>query len=184
MNIKQQKTTYHISPVLAGIAALLFVLCLGLGYYYYDTTNSNERTKRRLSGSIQTRQSTIASMSPSFSEQKAAQTRARAAEIKESMRSGEEIDGFIASLRPTWTVASRSESANDEYISRNYQIVRGTVAVSAWDDILDLLNRIKGINSLALTQLDIQTVGDNNKREFSRVALSFTIYIQKPKQRL
>lgn len=180
MNIKQQKITYHISPLWAWLAVLLFLGCLGLGYYYYDTSDSNQSTKRRLSGTIRTAQANIASLSPSFSDAKATETRDRAAKLKESMRSGEEIDSFVAGLRPTWTVVSKTETPNEEYIVRRYQIVRGSVAISAWDEVLDLSNRLKTINSLAFTQIDVQTVGDNKKREFSRIALSFTVYIKKP----
>ncbi len=182
MNIKQQKTTYHISPLWAGLAGMLFVLCLGLGYYYYDTSNGNQSTKKRLAGSIRAHQASIASLNQAFSEQKATQARERATRLRESMQSGEAVDRFIASLRPAWSVVSKSEAPNEEYISRRYQIARGSVPVSAWPEILDLTGRMKKMSSLALTQVDIQTVGDNNKREFSRVAFSFTIYIQKPSE--
>lgn len=180
MNIKQKKTTYHISPLWAGLAGMLFALCIGLGYYYYDTSNRNQAAKKRLAASIRTHQSAVASLTQAFSEQKAGEARERAARLRESMQPGEAVDRFIASLRPVWSVVSKSDSPNEEYISRRYQIARGSVPVSAWPEILDLADRLRKMSSLALTQVDIQTVGDNNKREFSRIALSFTIYIQNP----
>ena len=182
MKIKQDKTTYYVSPLWLGLAALLLFLGGALGYYYSDQSDNNKRTKARVSASIKTHLAAISSMSANFSDTKAGQMRDHAARIRNAMQTGEDVDRFVASLRPVWSIISRSEEANDEYIRRRYQIARGTVPVSAWPEILGLVGQMATMQSLALTDVDISTVGDNNKREFSRVSFTFTVYIRKPSQ--
>lgn len=180
MKFKQDKTTYFIAPTWLGLALILCLALAGLGYYYYDQSDTNKRTKARVGASIKKRQSSISTLNKDFSDAKTEQLRQSTTKIKEAMQTGAEVDSFIASLRPVWSVVSRSEEPNEEYIRRRYQIARGSFPVSAWPEIIGLVGRMAEQQSLALTNVDISTVGDNNKREFSRVALSFTIYVKKP----
>jgi hypothetical protein len=176
---RQKKITYKASPqwTLAAVAAA--VLCVGLVYYWYTTSTSNDATTKRLNGSIRSTQGAVSGLSGNYSDQKAEQTRAEADKIRGSMMTGAEADAFISSLRPAWAVVARSETAGEEFTSRRYQIARGSSPVSIWPEVTALIDRMKETNSLAVDNIDVQTVGDSRRREFSRISLTLTVYVKK-----
>ena len=163
--------------IFAAVAGL--VLCAGAVYYWYTTSKSNQAATKRLNTSITTTRTAVNSLMGNYSDQKAEESRADANKIKNSMMTGAQADSFIAGLRPIWSVVSRSEMANDEFVKRRYQIARGSAPVSVWPEMLALFSRMTEIHSLALDSVEIQTVGDSRKREFSRISLTLTIYVKK-----
>lgn len=156
------------------------LLAAGMIYYYSGASKNNARKRAQLTGANRTIETAVNGLTPNFSEQKAQTARDNATKIKASMMNGTEADMFVSSLRSSWTVQSRSEDANAEYIHRRYQIARGTSPVSVWPEIQALLDRLGKTPSLAVNSIDIRTVGDSRKREFSRVTIAFSIYIRKP----
>jgi hypothetical protein len=180
MSDQIKKIKYHSSPHWVAVAVVLAVLTAGAVYYYLDTSKTNARKRIQLTNSNRTAKTAVDGLAPNFSNDKAQTARDNAAKIKSGMMNGTEADMFVSSLRPTWTVQSRSEESNPEYIHRRYQIARGAAPVSAWPEILALLSRLEKISPLAVNSIDIRTVGDSRKREFSRVTIAFSIYIRKP----
>ncbi|MDF9833690.1 hypothetical protein M2103_001922 [Ereboglobus sp. PH5-5] len=157
-----------------------FLLCAGLVYYWYTTSKSNKAMVTRLNSSISNTRKSVNSLSGEYSDDKAEQARADADKIRSGMMTGQQADAFVSGLRPTWSVVARTETPTDEFIKRRYQIARGSAPVSAWPEVLSLFNRMKEIDSLAVDSVDIQTVGDSRKREFSRISLALTVYVKKP----
>ncbi|AWI08476.1 hypothetical protein [Ereboglobus luteus] len=175
-----KKITYRATPVWAFAAAAAFILCAGLIYYWYTTSKSNKAAVTRLNSSINNTRKSVTSLSGDYSDNKAEQARADANKVRASMMTGSEADAFITGLRPTWSVLARSENPTEEFIKRHYQIARGSAPVSVWPEVLALFNRLKEIDSLAVDSVDIQTIGDSRKREFSRISLSLTVYVKNP----
>ncbi|MDR0352014.1 MAG: hypothetical protein LBI02_01210 [Opitutaceae bacterium] len=180
MSEQFKKIKYHSSPLWVLLAVVMAVLVAGLVYYYLNTSKANARQKIQLTNSNRTAKAAVDGLAPNFSSEKAQSARENATRIKSGMMNGTEADLFVSSLRPSWTVQSRSEEGNAEYIHRRYQIARGTAPVSVWPEIQALLERLDGTSSLAVNSIDIRTEGDSRKREFSRVTISFSIYIRKP----
>ncbi|OAM89946.1 hypothetical protein OH491_16985 [Termitidicoccus mucosus] len=180
MSDQIKKIKYHSSPLWVAVAVVAALLTVGAAYYYFDARKANRQRKAQLTTLNQSLRKMVDGLAPNYSSQKAQVTRDNAAKIKSEMMNGTEMDMFVSSLRPTWTVQSRSEESNAEYIHRRYQIARGTAPVSAWSEIQALLERLGKTPSLAVNSIDIRTVGDSRKREFSRVTIAFSIYIRKP----
>jgi outer membrane murein-binding lipoprotein Lpp len=180
MSDQIKKIRYHSSPLWVAAAVMTALLTAGVAYYYFDASKANTRKKTQLTNSNRTLKTAVDGLAPNFSDQRAQTVRDSATKIKAGMMNGTEADMLVSSLRPTWTVLSRSEESNTEYIHRRYQIARGTAPVSTWPEIQSLLDRLGKTASLAVNSIDIQTVGDSRKREFSRVTIAFSIYIRKP----
>jgi hypothetical protein len=180
MSDEIKKIKYHSSPLWVAVAVVLALLTAGATYYYFSTSKDNARKKVQLTRSNSTAKTAVDGLAPNFSNDKAQTARDNATKIKSGMMNGTEADMFVSSLRPTWTVQSRSEESNAEYIHRRYQVARGTAPVSAWPEVQALLERLGKTSSLAVSSVDIRTVGDSRKREFSRVTIAFSIYIRKP----
>lgn len=180
MNTKESKISFHASPILVLLAILMFVLCAACGYYYYTTSSSSLRRHQTLESTNRTLTAANAALSGDFSDQRAEKVRKDAEAVRSHMLSSSEADNFIASLRPIWSVVTRTEEDSGDFLRRRIQIVRGSAPVSAWPEVQSVVNRIAGVQAMALGNVDIQTVGDNRKREFSRITLTLFIYIRKP----
>jgi hypothetical protein len=180
MSEQIKKIKYHSSPVWVAITIVAALFTVGMAYYYFNTSKANTRKKAQFAASNRTMKTAVDGLAPNFSDKKAQATRDDANKIKAGMMNGTEADMLVSSLRPTWTLLSRSEESNAEYIHRRYQIARGTAPVSVWPEIQALLDRLGKTPSLAVNGIDMQTVGDSRKREFSRVTIAFSIYIRKP----
>jgi hypothetical protein len=180
MSEQIKKIKYHSSPLWVALAVLAALLVAGSTYYYIGARKANRQRKAQLITLNQNLTRMVNDLTPNYSNSKAQVARDNANKIKSNMMNGTEADLFVSSLRPTWTLQSRSEESNAEYIHRRYQIARGIVPVVAWFEINALLERLGKTPSLAVNSVDIQTVGDSRKREFHRVTISFSIYIRKP----
>lgn len=180
MNPETKKITYKYSAIWVALPVLLFLGCLGLGYYFYTTDVDNTARKEQLTASNAATTRVVGTLRTSYSDQKTKKTREDADAIQKSMMEDAEADAFIASLRPIWALTLRTETANDEYIHRRYQISRGSAPVSTWDEVRALLERLNGMSVLSVDNIEIQTVGDNRKREFSRITINLSVYIKKP----
>jgi hypothetical protein len=176
---QQKKITYKASPPWVFAAAAAALLCAGLIFYWYKTSVSDVATIKRLNASIKNTQTTVSGLMGNYSDEQAEQTRADADKIRDSMMTGAEADAFISSLRPSWAVVARSETPGEEFTRRRYQIARGSSPVSIWPEVVALIDRLKETHALAVDNIDVQTVGDSRKREFSRISLTLIVYVKK-----
>lgn len=177
---QQKKITYTAEPLWVMLTVVAALLCVGVIYYWSSTSNKNKTQIARLDSGIKTNRTAVNNLTGSYSNQKAEQAREEADKIRSSMMSGQAADSLISGLRPTWSVVSRSEEATAEFFKRRYQIARGSAPVSVWPEVQSLIDRMKELDSLALDAIEVQTVGDSRKREFSRISLMLTIYVKKP----
>jgi hypothetical protein len=179
MNSTAKKVTYRCSPLNWGIAALLLVFCAGLGWHYYDTKQKNKQKRFRLDSSIRGLESEISQLTSGFSDQKVSAVQEESRKIQAAMMTGEEVDAFITSLRPTWAITSRSEEANPEYIHRRYQIARGSAPVAIWPELRSFCEKLATMSAVSVNSIEMQTVGDSRRRDFSRITLNLSIYVRK-----
>lgn len=179
MSSSIKKVTYRCSPLWWGSAVLALALCTGLGWYYYDTKQTNKRKKRHLEQSILTLTTEVAGLYSNYSDAKVKALQDETERIHASMMTRMEVDAFISGLRPVWSVTSRAENANEEYVHHRYQIAQGSAPVSAWDEIKTFCEKLKGMSAVSMDGIEIQTVGDSRKREFSRITLNLSIYVRK-----
>ncbi|MDR1283174.1 MAG: hypothetical protein LBK99_20495 [Opitutaceae bacterium] len=180
MKLKTKTSTLYCQPVWFALAIASILLCAGLGYFFYTAKKADKRESARLDRSLKQLSQEIGVLSSSFSDDKVVDMQNEATAIRKAMMSPGEVDRFVASLRPFWTVAAENELANPEFIHRQYRITRGTAPIGAWPEIRALCQRFAGIPSVSVNNIEIQTVGDSRKREFSRITMGLSVYVRKP----
>ncbi|EIP99938.1 hypothetical protein OpiT1DRAFT_04471 [Opitutaceae bacterium TAV1] len=179
MKLRTKTSTLYCQPAWFALAIVAIMLCAGLGYFFYTGKKADKKESARLESSLKRLSQEIGSLSSGFSDEKVVDMQNEAASIRKAMMSPVEVDRFVASLRPFWTVAAEDEQENPEYIHRRYRITRGTAPIGTWSEIRALCRRFAGIPSMSVNNIEIQTVGDSRKREFSRITMGLSVYVRK-----
>lgn len=152
-----------------------------IGYYYVETNTSNQRKIKELTKENLTLTSTNATLTRDFSNAKLGVVRAKANEVKSDMLRKEAADAFIRALPKGWTVVGREELPNKEFVHRRYKLSYRSVNIKMWPEINSFFQQIQKTPGLAVDMFDIQTMGDNRNRNFIRIIIGISIYVNNEK---
>jgi hypothetical protein len=171
------KNTYKISPAwVAGMIASAGLLGW-LGYYYSASSESNDRKMKELTQDKTKLAAENSKLSVSFSNAKLNVVRAKTNEIKEAMPKKEAVEAFIRGMPKGWAVVSKEELPNKEFTHRRYKLSHRSINVKMWPEIKAFFMRVQKTPGLAVDMFDIQTVGDNRNRNFVRIIVGISIYV-------